>query len=477
MTEQISPELLRRYNADIIKFLEDQFVLPTTGRPIVLEQWQKDAIFRPLFYDLDEDGLRKYNLALVGMPKKNGKSTLAAGVGTWFLFAGEPYGEIVIAANDLDQASMVIYNKIKQAIRLNPQLSGSARIYKDRIEMKSTGTTCRPIAHQYETAAGLNPTLVLFDELWGFPSREFYDELTTSPARRNPLNFIVTYAGYDTGSLLYELYERGRKGEDPQMFFVWLHENKASWITERYLRMQQGRMPPNIYVRFHENRWAPAGSSFVTQADIDRLHEVPWAIQLGPNPDKYFSYVVACDLGLSHDRTARAVGHYDPADGRVYLDNLRLWEGTPKAHVPIAEVEEDLVNCVDRFRARTLVVDPWQMEATIQKLKNIYNVVPFNFQTDMTFLSQLLIQMLRGGKLIAYGEPTLDDELRRLISKQTARGWRIEHVRGQRNDCVVALGMVVVEAIRSAHGGSKLPDQSEFGQRPLAFARIRERQF
>lgn len=475
--KELTQELLRLYNTDIIRFLEDQYVLPETGKCIVFEDWQKDLILRPLFYDLNPDGTGKYTLALIGMPKKNGKSTLAAGVGLWRLFAGDKYGEIVIAANDLDQASMVIYNKIKNAIRLNPTLASSARVYKDRIEMRSTGTTCRPIAHQYETAAGLNPSLVLFDELWGFPSREFYDELTTSPARRNPLNLIVTYAGYDTDSLLYELYERGLKGEDPEMFFAWLHENRASWVTEKYLKTQEARMPPNVYARFHKNEWAAAGAEFVTQADIDMLHSVPWTLQLGYDAERRFNYVVACDLGLSHDRTARVVGHFDPGNGRVYLDNLRLWEGTPKAHVSIAEVEKDLVDCLDRFRASTLVVDPWQMEATIQKLKGAYDVIPFNFQTDMTYMSQLLIQMLRSGRLISYAEPELDNELRRLISKQTAKGWKIEHVRGKRHDCVVSTGMMLMETIRSAYGSAKLPDESAFRQRPHAFEGIRGKEF
>ncbi|KKK69470.1 hypothetical protein LCGC14_2933690, partial [marine sediment metagenome] len=208
----LTDERLERYNHDIIAFLEDQFIVAETGKLIVLEGWQKDLILRPLFYDLDEEGRRKYSLALLGLPKKHGKSTLAAAIGVWSAFAGEQHGEIIVAANNLDQASLIIYGKIREAFKDNPQLARAAILRKTHIEIKATGTIIRPIAHKYQTAAGVNPTLVLFDEIWGYSGREFYDELTESPARKDPLCLIVTYAGYDKDSLLYDLYKAGMKG-------------------------------------------------------------------------------------------------------------------------------------------------------------------------------------------------------------------------------------------------------------------------
>jgi len=474
---EFTEEKARQYGKDIILFLEEQYVLPETGKLIVLEEWQKELIFRPLFYDLQPDGRRKYTLALLGMPKKHGKSTIAAGIGLWFCFAGEPHGEVIIAANNLDQASLIIYEKIRSAFKLNPNLMASARLLKTGIEMKKTGTVCRPIAHKYQTAAGVNPTLVLFDELWGFPGREFYDELTTSPARKNPLGLIVTYAGYDKESLLYALYKAGRAGKDPRMFYLWFNDTKASWISQEYLDTQRQRLPPNSYARFHENRWAAAEGTFITEADVERLHSVPWTIQYGPDKDTLYDYVTSCDLGLSHDRAARCVGHYDPADGRVYVDSLKWWEGTKSQHVDIASVEADLIDCANRFKSRRMSVDPWQMEYVLQRLRPYYAVQPFNFNTDMMFMSQTLITMLRNGKLICYTEPQLDKELREIISKQTGQGWKIDHVRGKRNDLVIAVGMMAVEAIRNAGMTDfNMIDDIRFAT-PIGFKGIRGKEF
>jgi len=474
----LTEERVDKYRHDIIAFLEDQYIVAETGKLIVIEQWQKDLILRPLFYDLDEEGRRKYTLAIIGLCKKNGKSTLAAGIGLWFCFAGEQHGEVIIAANNLDQASLIIYEKIRQAFRDNAQLHKSARLLKSGIEMKSTGTVCRPIAHKYQTAAGVNPTLVIFDELWGFQGRQFYDELTESPARREPLSLVVTYAGYDKDSLLHELYEMGRKKKDPKMFFIWLHENMASWVTDDYLASQRLRLPANSFMRFHENRWAASSGQVVTEEDIGRIHATPWLPQFGAATDRQLDYIISNDLGISHDRAARCVGHYDPNDGKVYVDSLRWWEGTKKEHVPIGEVEQDLVDSAKAFRTTRLHIDPWQMEYVIQRLKGMFSVTPFNFNADIVYLSQTLLTLVRTGALVMYNCPEFDSELGQIVSRQTAKGWRIDHVRGKRDDLVVAVGMMAVEAIRTQFGSNwEPPGEKQFDTPPIGFKGVRGKEF
>lgn len=455
------------YPRDPIAFLEDHYFV-AKKTPIVLEWWQKDLILKPLFYETDPDGRWKYDVALIGMPKKGGKSTLGGGIGVFVMYCGEDGGEVIVAANDKDQASQIIYTKISRAIDLNPKLRRGVQNMKGFIEIGSSHTTCRCIAHQHESAAGLNPNLTLFDELWGFADRKFYDELTPVPTRENPLVVIVTYAGHQTTGLLWDLYQDGMAGEDlvqvpdglevyvkrgfndDRMFMFWSHENLASWVTDEYLARQKRRLPTNVYQRLHENRWAPLEAGFITRQDILKALRESWKYQLQPRPTQ--KYFIAVDLGLRHDRTAMAIVHFNGKDQNVYLDQLQVWEGTKDDPVSIMEVERALIQAANKFGRHsgvTIVIDPWQMEATIQKLRGFYNVLPFNFNSDMTHLSETLVTLFRNERIVIYKDERLLEELGQVYAKQTARGWRIDHASGQRNDCVVALGMAATEAVKA----------------------------
>jgi phage terminase large subunit-like protein len=124
------------------------------------------------------------------------------------------------------------------------------------------------------SAAGLNPSLVIFDELWTYTHPHmlnFYDEMTTVPTRENPLTLIVSYAGYDEDSLLYELCEKGKAGDDPRFFYYWTHENFAPWVTEEYLATQRKRLRPGTYARLHEARWTAGEEAFCTRRIILRV--------------------------------------------------------------------------------------------------------------------------------------------------------------------------------------------------------------
>ena len=241
-----------RYHDDICLFLEEQYILEK-GRPIKLEPWQKEKVLRPVFETKDERGLRRYNTALIGLPKKNGKSTLSAGVALYMLFIDCEGAEIYSIAGDKDQAK-IIFRKTKEAIERNPLLHESARVLGDSIEIPELGNRYQVLSADAPTAHGLNPTCVLADELWNQPNRDLWDALTISPVVREPLYFITTYAGTDATSLLYELYQMGLKGEDPRFYMFWVEENLASWVKKEYLEQQRRRLPLEVYQRLHENK-------------------------------------------------------------------------------------------------------------------------------------------------------------------------------------------------------------------------------
>src|SRR5512139_4029862 len=100
------------------------------GQPFKLPAWQREPIIRPLFGWKRADGTRKYRVAYIEVPRKNGKSTLAAGIANLLLFADdEPAAEVYSAAADRDQAA-IVFDEAKAMMESAPVLSRRVEVYK-----------------------------------------------------------------------------------------------------------------------------------------------------------------------------------------------------------------------------------------------------------------------------------------------------------------------------------------------------------
>jgi len=182
-----------------------------------LMPWQYDLIYK-LFGTLKADGTRQYNFAYCEIPKKNGKSELAAGVALKLLFADrEPGAEIYSAASDRDQAS-IVFNVAARMVQYSPALSKKCKIIHStkRIIHNTNGGVYRVISAEAPGHHGYNIHGVIFDELHTQPNRELWDVLTkgAGDARRQPLFFAITTAGFDRHSICWEVHEYARQVRD-----------------------------------------------------------------------------------------------------------------------------------------------------------------------------------------------------------------------------------------------------------------------
>lgn len=437
---------------DIIKFLEDLFCLED-GKPIELETWQKEKILRPVFYDLDSEGKRKINLALCGLPKKNGKSTLAAGVVAYALLAdSEPEPEIYSVAGDKDQAK-IIFRQTCKAFERSPLLRREVKTLKDTIERRDGKGFYQVLSADAPTAHGLNPHFVIWDELWNQRNYDLWEALTHSPARRQPLHLVTTYAGYDQyeGNLLWDLYQRGLKGEDSGMYLFWTHDNLASWITQEYLAQQKSRLPEHIYLRLHENRWTSGCGAFLSREDVDGCVDPQLGQRIEGRENRYF---VGVDLGLSKDRTVVAVCHKDKNTGKVVLDNIRSWQGTKDNKVNIAIIEDWILLMKDNFRPLKVLADPWQCQNSIQRLKREgVDIEEFGFTSaNVTKLSNVLFSLFKSRRISIFDYQPLVQELMTAKIIEKSYGFRVDHESGGYTDHIMALGMAAMGADKESTG-------------------------
>ncbi|HEX4861733.1 MAG TPA: terminase TerL endonuclease subunit [Rhizomicrobium sp.] len=184
---------------------------PFAGQGFNLRPWQV-RILKQLF-TTRKDGLRQYRTALLMLPRKNGKTELAAALAVYFLlFDGEQGAEVYSAAADKDQAALV-FNVAAQMIRQEPVLLARCEIIdsQKRIVHRASGSFYRAISAEAYSKHGFNASVVIYDELHAAPSRELWDVLATSQgARAQPLMMAISTAGYDRHSILWELYAHAK---------------------------------------------------------------------------------------------------------------------------------------------------------------------------------------------------------------------------------------------------------------------------
>lgn len=185
------------------------------GKPFILTKWQWDRIIQPLFGTLNKDGSRQYRTAYIELPRKQGKTTLAAGIALYLTFGDGEYGaEIYSAANDREQASLV-FNEAADMVR-QTGLAKHAKVIDStkRIVFYKRNSFYRAISAEAFTKWGYNAHGIIYDELHAAPNRELWDVLTTSQgARRQPLIVVITTAGYDRNSICWELHDYAKKVE------------------------------------------------------------------------------------------------------------------------------------------------------------------------------------------------------------------------------------------------------------------------
>ncbi|MBA7522476.1 hypothetical protein ES705_14595 [subsurface metagenome] len=436
------------YKDDIIGYLQHHYYLIESKAPVILEDWQKTKIFEPLF-ELDNEGLRKYSLAIVGLPKKNSKSTMASMIANFFLFQDEDYGEILCTANSKEQSSWIIFDKLKKSIQMNPKQLREVKLYEDVIEVRRTGSICRVIAPNYKTGSGLNPNLVIWDELWAYQldaDRKFWDELTQVPTRRNPLSLVVSYAGFDEESLLHELYKKGLAKSDKAMFFLWSHKNLASWISKKYLDSQRGRLRPNTFLRLHENRWVSSESAFVSPE--------MWDACIDPNirpilPGFQGKLSLGVDIGTTHDSSC-VVGVYK-AENKVFLGCHKVWIPTRKTPIDIEEtVEVYLKELYKLYNIDSIAYDPYQFHRSGISLKKLgLPMEEFPQTTDRLVLAgENLYSLIKGRNLVVYQDKEVRNHVLKAIAKESSRGFRlIKSKQSDRIDLAISLAMSAVKAV------------------------------
>ena len=182
-----------------------------TGQPVMLEPWQQ-FVMASIFGWKRDDGTRRFRTSILEVARKNGKTTMAAGVGLYLLVAdGEPGAEIYSAATKRDQARLS-HSEATRMAKSSPAIKREVRIFKDNIHIPDTASKFEPLGADSDTMDGLNVHGALIDEIHAHKSRDTWDLLETATgARRQPLMFGISTSGFDRQSLFFTQHEYTQK--------------------------------------------------------------------------------------------------------------------------------------------------------------------------------------------------------------------------------------------------------------------------
>jgi len=246
-------------------------------KPFILMPWQ-EQIIRDIFGILKPNGYRQFTTAYIEIPKKCGKSELAAAVALYLLCAdGEQRAEVYGCAADRDQASLV-FDVACDMVKLHRTLRKYCDIRPSRktIHYRPTNSVYKAVSAEVAGKSGVNVSGLVFDELWVQKDRKFFDMMTkgTSDARKNPLHFIITTAGNDVNSICYELHQKavdileGRKHDDTFYPVIYGADMDEDWTD------------PKV--------WKKANPSLGVTIDIDKVKAACESAKQNPQEENAF---------------------------------------------------------------------------------------------------------------------------------------------------------------------------------------------
>ena len=425
------------------------------GRPFRLEPWQQ-AIVGNLFGWKRPDGTRRYREAFIFVPRKNGKSELAGGLGNLLTFAdGEPGAQVYCAAADREQARLV-FNAARTMVEAEPELARRSHIYTNAI-MAPRGSVLKVVSAEAYSKHGINAHGVIIDELHAQPNRELVDVLTTSTgARRQPLLIHITTSDFDRESICNEKHDYARKVRDGVIddpaFLPVIYEAApdADWTDPDVWAKVNPNLGVSVSVEYLERECRRAQETPTYENPFKRLHlnmrtaqDVRWlSIEqwdaCGGTPiDEAALYGRECyaglDLSTTTDISALVLVFRDPDGGVTLLpwfwipaDNARkrehrdrvpyetwarqgLIEMTPGNVIDYDYIRARINDLSKRFNIREIAIDPWNATQLSTQLQGDgFEVVQFGQgYKDMTSPAKELEKLVVSGRLRHGGHPVL----------------------------------------------------------------------
>lgn len=430
------------------------------GKRFWLLPWQ-EQIIRDVFGIVDENGHRQFRTAYVEIPKKNGKSELAAAVALYLLYAdNEPSAEVYGAAADRQQAS-IVFDVARQMVDMTPALVKRSKIMAagKRIVNYANAGFYQVLSAEVGTKHGLNVSGLVLDELHAQPNRQLYDVLTkgSGDAREQPLYFLITTAGTDRESICYEVHMKAvdilaDRKIDPSFYPVvyglpddadwndeanWYmanpslgHTIKIDRVRAAYQDALENPAEENVFRQLRLDQWVGSSVAWIPEHVYDK-GDRPIDMESLKGRDCY----AGLDLSSTSDITAFVMVFPPETEGENYIvlphfwlprETLQLrvrrdhvpydvWEKQGLFHITEGNVvdynfvRKTIGELAEKYHICEIGVDRWNATQLITDLDGDgFTMVPIGMGfKDMSPGMKELYKLLLEGKITHGGNPIL----------------------------------------------------------------------
>lgn len=419
-----------------------------------LEPWQRDVV-ATLYGWKRQDGTRRYREALVAVPRKNGKTTMVAGLSLFNLRCDNERGpEVYCAAYSRDQATLV-FDPAAAMVQASPIMSDQLSVHEStkRIVYQGNNGFLRAIPAEAASSHGFNASAVIFDELHTQTSRDLYDVLKTSQgARKQPLFVSITTAGHDRHSICWEVWDYARKVRDgviadpyflPVIYevrddedwtdpAVWKRVNpnygisvSEEYLAEAYRRATEIAAYENTFRNLHLNQWTEVATRWFS---IDRWDAGAEEVEIPYGTECWCGLDLSTTTDISAFVAVFPIGEQlvvkplfwvpeDAARVREQRDRVpyRQWikdgycRATPGGSVDYDIIRRDINELREQWNINTIAVDRWNATQLVKQLSDDgFNVGLFGQgYASMSSPAKMLEGMVIDGTLRHGGHPVL----------------------------------------------------------------------
>ncbi len=488
------------------------------GKPFLLLPWQ-EQIVRDIFGIVRPDGKRQFRSAYIEIPKKNGKSELAAAIALYLLYGdGEASAEVYGCANDRNQAS-IVFDVAKRMVEKSPALLRRSKIAaatKRIVNYRNAGFY-QVLSAETGTKHGLNISGLVFDEIHAQPNRKLYDVMTkgSGDAREQPLFFIITTAGTDKESICYELHTKaldimnGRKIDHSFYPVIYGLSDEDDWndetnwykanpslgytisidrVRDAYKDALDNPAEENVFKQLRLNIWTNSAVAWIPDhiyergnlkidfsalegrdcyagLDLSSTSDITAFVLVFPPRSESEKYIVLPFFWLPEEtlelRCRRDHVLYDVWQRQGYINTT---EGNV---IHYGFIERFIERLGEKYHIIEIAYDRWNATQMVQNLEDMgFTMVPFGqgFK-DMSPPSKELYKLLMEGNINHGGNPVLKWMAQNVVMRQDPAGnIKPDKERSvEKIDGIVALIMGLDRCIRSA------PVTSVYDERGILF--------